>query len=130
MSCGLTPQRGGGDFAGVDAAFGVPKIVGRLQVEPQPRTLAAKLSEPHRHFRRHWSRIAPRDDAVKRLPRDAKFRRCVHDRESKRGQHIVAQDFAGMRGQSFVLRLHAIQAGMGRMEARSVPISRFLARSS
>ena len=35
----------------LDMTLGVPEIIGRLQIEPQPRAVAAQLAEPNRHFR-------------------------------------------------------------------------------
>jgi hypothetical protein len=54
--------------------------------------------------------IAPRDDAVKRLPRDAELGRRFHYGKSERGQNILAQDFAGMHRRQRALRAMVISS--------------------
>ena len=63
-------------------------------------------AEPHRHLRRHGSRIALRDNAVKGLARHAELRGSVHDRKVERGQNILAQDFSRMGRRQRALKSH------------------------
>lgn len=49
----------------VHLTFGVPKIVGRLHIEPRGRTLLEERAKPHGHRRRH--RVLLRQYIVERL---------------------------------------------------------------
>ena len=72
----------------------MPQVVGGLQAQPQPRTVAAELAEPHGHLGR--DRHLAGQDAVKRLTAHAQFLRRLDDTQVQCGQHVVAQNLARM----------------------------------
>ena len=77
----------------------MPQIVGLLHPEPQTRAVAAELSDPDRHLRRH--RRALGKDAMKRLSRHAEMPRRLRYRHLQRRQHRLRRTTPGWVGARF-----------------------------
>ena len=79
---------------GAEFALGAPKVIGLLHPQPQSGSIAAEPAEPRGH--RGSNRYLLGHNSMKRLSRYAELARCLADRETKRREHILAQDRAGM----------------------------------
>ncbi|CAO3358500.1 hypothetical protein [Azospirillum melinis] len=78
-----------------EGTLGMPEIMGQLKVEPKVGGDAAESGQPGCHLRRDGSRAG--QHAVERLARDRQFLGGLGHRQTKLGQHSVAQNGAGMR---------------------------------
>ena len=79
----------------VELPLRVPQVIGLLHADPQIGTVAAELADAHSHLRRNPGLL--REHAVQLLARDTQMLRHLGDGDAQSGQHILAQDGAGVR---------------------------------
>jgi len=74
---------------------GFPGVVARLHIQPQFRTIATKLAQPHREIR--TKRGSAAHHAMQRLPADAEHRRNLNNSApAQRRQNVLREKHARM----------------------------------